>query len=254
MSYILAIDSGNSNIKWGLYRGDHWLKQGNVFYKEVSKLEGEFINFPAPSFIIISHVARSETKNQISKLISFWPSKPQWLSSNKSRCNVINGYINPSQLGSDRWAALIAAWRIERQPCLVINAGTAVTIDVLSESGKFLGGIILPGFNLMTKSLLSSTQLTNIELGSYEDFPVSTENAVQSGLIHGILGAVDRMYNLLLSSTNQTSVNCIISGGSASLLIPFFKLPIKVIDNLVLEGLIIVAKDTLTSSDPSFLL
>ncbi|MBY0475915.1 MAG: type III pantothenate kinase [Nitrosomonas sp.] len=252
MSYILAIDSGNSNIKWGLYHGDQWLMQGNVFYKDVSNLEDEFINLPTPTFIIISHVARSETRNQITKLISLWPSRLEWLSSNNFRCNVINGYINPSQLGSDRWAALIAAWRIEKQPCLVINAGTAVTIDVLSESGKFLGGIILPGFNLMTKSLLSGTQLTNIELGSYEDFPVSTENALQSGLIHCILGAVDRMYNLLLSTVNLASVNCIISGGSASLLIPFFKLPIKVINNLVLEGLIIVANDTLGNSEPSF--
>jgi len=252
LSYILAIDSGNSNIKWGLYCGDQWLKQGNVFYKDASNLESEFINLPKPTFIIISHVARSETRNQIDKLISLWSTKPQWLRSNRFQCNVVNGYANPSQLGSDRWAALIAAWKIEKQPCLVINAGTAITIDVLSESGRFLGGIILPGFYLMTKSLLSATRLTNIELGSYEDFPTSTENAVQSGLIHCILGAVDRMHDLLLSNVNYASASCIISGGSASLLIPFIKLPTKIINNLVLEGLVIVANDTLRSSKSSF--
>jgi len=248
MSSILAIDSGNSNIKWGLYSDDQWLKQGNVFYKNISDLENEFIKFPRPTFIIISHVARDETKNQLSKLVSLWSMESQWLCANKFRCSVINGYANPRQLGSDRWAALIAAWKIEKQPCLVINAGTAVTIDVLSESGKFLGGVILPGFNLMTESLLTGTQLTNIELGSYEDFPVNTENAIRSGTLHCILGAIDRMYNLLLSNVNIASANCIISGGNASLLIPFFKLPIKVINNLVLEGLIIVANDTLKNS------
>jgi type III pantothenate kinase len=56
------------------------------------------------------------------------------------------------------------------------------------------------------------------------------------------------MYNLLLSNVNIASANCIISGGNASLLIPFFKLPIKVINNLVLEGLIIAANDTLKNS------
>ncbi|MER2513434.1 MAG: type III pantothenate kinase [Nitrosomonas ureae] len=254
MSSILAIDSGNSNIKWGLYSDNKWLKQGNVFYKDVSNLESEFIKFPRPTFIIISHVARDETKNQISKLISLWPAKPQWLCANRFRCSVINGYTNPEQLGSDRWAALIAAWKIEKQPCLVINTGTAVTIDVLSESGKFLGGVILPGFNLMTKSLLAGTQLTTIESGSYEDFPVNTGNAIRSGTLHCILGAIDRMYNILLSNANIASANCIISGGNASLLIPFFKLPIKVINNLVLEGLIIVANDILKNSKSSFLL
>ena len=167
MSSILAIDSGNSNIKWGLYSDDQWLKQGNVFYKNVSILENEFIKISRPTFIIISHVARDETKNQINNLVSHWSTKPQWLCASRFRCSVINGYTNPSQLGSDRWAALIAAWEIEKKPCLVISTGTAVTIDVLSKSGKFLGGVILPGFHLMTKSLLAGTHLASIELGSY---------------------------------------------------------------------------------------
>ena len=254
MSSILAIDSGNSNIKWGLYSDNQWLKQGNVFYKNVSILENEFIKLSQPTFIIISHVARDETKNQINNLVSHWSTKPQWLCASRFRCSVINGYTNPSQLGSDRWAALIAAWEIEKKPCLVICTGTAVTIDVLSKSGKFLGGVILPGFHLMTKSLLAGTHLASIELGSYEDFPANTENAIQTGMLHCILGAIDRMYNLLLSNANLVSANCIISGGNASLLIPFFKLPIKVINNLVLEGLIIVANDALKNSESNFLL
>ncbi|PSJ18037.1 type III pantothenate kinase [Nitrosomonas supralitoralis] len=252
MSNILAIDSGNSYVKWGLFSGNQWIKQGSVFYDEVLTLNNEFLNFPTPTSIIISHVARSETKDHITKLISQWPTKPQWLVSNNFRCNVMNGYSNPNQLGSDRWAALIAAWKIEKHACLVINAGSAVTIDVLSKSGKFLGGIILPGIDLMVKSLLLGTQLTKIDSASYQDFPVSTDSAIQSGMIHSIIGASERMYNLLLSNENLRSVNCIISGGSISLLMPYFKFPIKVVNRLVLEGLIIIALDSETNTELQF--
>lgn len=252
MSNILAIDSGNSYVKWGLFSRNQWIKQGSVFYDDVLSLKNEFINFPTPTSIIISHVARNETKDHIIKLISQWPTKPQWLCSNTFRCNVTNGYSNPNQLGSDRWAALIAAWEIEKQACLVINAGSAVTIDVLSKSGKFLGGIILPGIDLMIKSLLVGTQLAKIDSASYQDFPVSTDSAIQSGIIHCILGACERMYNLLLSNENLSSVNCIISGGNTSLLMPYFKFPIKVINGLVLEGLIIIALDTQIDPESHF--
>ncbi|MEK7302238.1 MAG: type III pantothenate kinase [Pseudomonadota bacterium] len=248
MSYLLAIDSGNSYVKWGLHDGNQWLKQGKVFYDTVGSLEKEFIDLPVPTSIVISHVARAVTRNELNRLISIWPiTKPQWITTHTSQCGVSNGYSNSNQLGSDRWAALIAAWKIQCRACLVINVGTAVTVDVLSESGKFLGGIILPGIHLMLKSLQAGTQLINVEMGDYEDFPVNTNDAIQSGVMQCLLGAIDRMYNLLLLQQDHSVGNCIISGGGASILVPFIKFPINVVDNLVLEGLVIIAADTLSN-------
>jgi type III pantothenate kinase len=168
-----------------------------------------------------------------------------------SLCGVTNSYLNPSQLGSDRWAALVAAWHIYRDACLVIIAGTAVTIDVLSRCGKFLGGIILPSKYLMLQSLHAGTQLNGTKLGIYEDFPVNTSDAIQTGVLHCLIGAIERMYQVFCKRVHLTtdSVNCIISGGGASSLIPYIKLPLLVIDNLVLEGLVIIAEDTLLNSD-----
>ena len=243
MSYLLAIDSGNSYVKWGLYAGDQWLKKGKVFYSDVFLLEKEFINLPEPTIIIISHVARAITKNQLNTLISVWPIKPYWIVAQTFQCDVSNAYSDPTQLGSDRWAALIAAWKIRRHACLVINAGTAVTIDALSDSGRFLGGIILPGVHLVLSSLLSGTQLINIETGSYQDFPLNTNDAIQSGLIQCLIGAIERMYNLLSLQLDHSVESCIISGGDASILTPFIKFPIIAVDNLILEGLVIIADD-----------
>lgn len=250
MSYLLAIDSGNSYIKWGLHDGNQWTRKGRVFYNNAYLLEKEFVGLPEPTEIVISHVARTITREQLCTLISIWRVNPLWIVAQKSHGDVTNGYSDPTQLGSDRWAALIAAWKIQHHACLVINMGTAMTIDALSESGEFLGGIILPGFYSMHQCLLSDTQLPNVDTGDYQDFPVNTNDAIYSGVIQGLLGAIERMYNLLSSHLNHPVENCILSGGSASALKPLIRFPITVIDNLVLEGLVIIANDLRSNKNP----
>ncbi|MER0204818.1 MAG: type III pantothenate kinase [Nitrosomonas sp.] len=248
---LLIIDSGNSFVKWGLFNNDLWLIQRRVSYDNISELETEFSVLSEPHLIIISHVARDETKNEICKFISRWPIPLIWHHSQSYQCGVLNGYSDPKQLGSDRWAALIAAWNIEHKACLVINAGTAMTIDTLSDSGEFLGGIILPGFHLMLNSLYSGTQLEPNKLGIYQNFPVNTQNAIHSGIIQSLVGAIERMYSVLSTQLKHSSISCIISGGNASLLRPFIKYPIKIINNLVLEGLLVIAKDELKRQELS---
>lgn len=244
MTYILAIDSGNSFVKWGLFNHGCCLKLGKIQYDNIQNIKYDFKDLQAPESIIISHVARAATKNQIREQISRWPVKPHWIRSRAFQCGVFNSYSNPTQLGCDRWASLIAAWEMQRQACLVINIGTAVTIDALSESGEFLGGIILPGFHLMLNSLQRDTQLFNASMSTYEEFPNSTNSAIQSGMIHAVIGAIERMYNLLSMKINHPVKASIISGGGVSLLSPFIKIPIKTIDNLVLKGLILIAEDS----------
>lgn len=244
MPFILAIDSGNSYVKWGLYNFSRCLKQGKVRYDNVRNFKNDFKTLQVPDSIIISHVARSVTKNLICEQISIWPVKSQWIRSCAFQCGVSNNYSDPAQLGSDRWASLIAAWEMQQQACLVINVGTAVTIDALSDSGEFLGGIILPGFQLMLNSLQQGTQLFNADMSIYEDFPVSTNSAIQSGIIHSVIGAIERMYNLLSIKINHSVETIVISGGGATFLSPFIKTPIKVIDNLVLNGLVLIAEDS----------
>jgi type III pantothenate kinase len=244
MAYILAIDSGNSFIKWGLYADNRWIEKGKVFYREVAALKEEFSNLPEPTMIVISHVARAITRDQLDILVSVWSAQTYWVVAQAFQCNVSNGYSNPAQLGSDRWAALIAAWEIRHRACLVINVGTAMTVDALSDSGRFLGGIIVPGAYLMRSSLLSGTQLIESESGICRDFPRNTHDAIQSGVIQCLVGAIERMYDLLSSQSDRSNIgSCIISGGGASELMPFIRIPVKIIDDLVLEGLAIIAHD-----------
>ncbi|WP_297325180.1 type III pantothenate kinase [Nitrosomonas sp.] len=252
MAYILAIDSGNSYIKWGLYADNLWIQKGKVLYSEISTLKEEFSDLPKPTLIVISHVARAITRSQLDIIVSIWSTRTHWVVAQAFQCDVLNGYANPAQLGSDRWAALIAAWEIRHHACLVINVGTAVTIDALSDSGKFLGGIIMPGMHLMLNSLLSGTQLIKADAGSYRNFPQNTNDAIQSGVIQCLVGAIERMYNLLSLQQDHPVETCIMSGGGASSLIPFIKIPIMIVENLVLDGLVIIANDLRLNKESSF--
>jgi len=158
---------------------------------------------------------------------------------------VRNAYTTASQLGSDRWAALISAWDIVKGKCLVVNSGTATTIDTLSEHGEFVGGLILPGLELMQRSLSDATDQLNSTQGEYATYPLNTADAVYSGAIQAICGAIERQYNLL----GDDSAQLLLSGGSAALLQPYlnqklFRVTPRIVDDLVLRGLLVMAQET----------
>ena len=142
----------------------------------------------------------------------------------------------PGQLGSDRWAALIAAWDLARRACMVVNCGTAITIDTLSGQGEFRGGLILPGPDLMQRSLAGATNQLRPGQGKYAAFPLNTADALLSGAIQACCGAIERQYALL----DDDSAPVVLSGGAAGMLQEHIKLPLQAVDNLVLRGLLLI--------------
>ncbi|UJP06339.1 MAG: type III pantothenate kinase [Nitrosomonas sp.] len=244
MHYTLAIDCGNTNLKWGIYANQIIVRSDAIPYQDIDCFKSEIKQLPAPESIIISHVSCRLSKDEICELLSDLPIKIYWLRASASLCGIHNGYTNPSQLGSDRWAALIAAWNLNHRACLVINVGTAMTIDALNDSGVHLGGVILPSGHIMFKSLVHYTMLPNAERdGLFRDFPSNTEDAIKSGTIQSLLGVVDRLYLLLSNAVQHTKSICFFSGGGAKLILPYILYPHKFVDNLVLDGLILAAKE-----------
>lgn len=248
MCYILTIDSGNTFIKWGLHDQSDWICQGKVKQEESANLVKVWQNLPEPSSIIVSNVAGDTVENNLTVLCSAWKTKPHWIVPVHQQCGVRNFYTKPNQLGSDRWAALIAAWNHQFQACLVINIGTAMTVDVLSDSGCFLGGIIVPGPDLMFKVLSTHTEIPRTERGGFNQLPVSTDDAIYSGVIQSLVGSIERMNRILCMRLGYSKQNCILSGGALSLILPYLGVRTKVIDNLVLEGLLLIANDRLRSA------
>lgn len=242
MTYLMAVDSGNTHVKWGLHDGSNWLKQGNLAQDKNMLLQQEWQDLPKPQGVIISNVSNTITKKKLSELFSCREVKPKWITALAYQCGVRNYYADPSLLGSDRWAALIAAWKQRQQGCLVVDAGTAMTVDALSDTGEFLGGIIVPGFELMKKVLATNTTALQNQEGEFSSFPDNTADAIHSGTVHALAGAVKRMSELL-SITLGHIPECIICGGASQQLMSELNMDANVVDNLVLEGLILIAEE-----------
>jgi type III pantothenate kinase len=156
---------------------------------------------------------------------------------------VKNGYDNPARLGCDRWAALVAARRREPGPCLVVTVGTAMTVDALSGKGEFLGGLIVPGPALMLQALVGNTGQLGPEAGTWRAFPANTADAMTSGALTALAGAAAQQRQRL-QEREGVAPALLLSGGGATLLKSLLPGPVVEVDNLVLEGLVIIAEES----------
>jgi type III pantothenate kinase len=164
----------------------------------------------------------------------------EFVQSKSEQCGVRNGYTQPQRLGSDRWAALIAAWHDMQGACLVVSCGTATTVDALSARGEFLGGLILPGVDMMHDSLAAGTAQLGVAEGALKDFPLDTADAIHSGVVRATLGAIESQFKLLCAK--EVGARCILSGGAALKVMLHLSIPFDHVDNLVLRGLQIIGE------------
>ncbi len=236
----LLIDAGNTRIKLALVDGEDWKPVANLPVRPAGDLIRHSAGLPEVQQVWVSNVAGDEVAQHIHEACAarYW--SPRFIAARTAQCGVRNGYEQPEQLGSDRWAALIAAWHQTGGACLVVNCGTATTIDALSARGEFLGGLILPGVDLMQHSLISAASQLQTAGGGYVDYPRNTADALFSGAIQASCGAVQRQYALLDDDTAPV----LLSGGAAAQLQAHLNLPLRMVDNLVLQGLLLIAQET----------
>lgn len=233
---ILAIDSGNTRIKWGLRERGAWVRVGVLSHDETDDLAPALASLARPDRIAVANVAGAGVEQRISRACAGLSAPMLWAQGRPQQCGVVNLYEQPSQLGVDRWAALIGAWRRLGRACLVVGAGTATTIDQLSSQGEFLGGVILPGLALMKRSLADNTAQLPFAEGAWTEHPRNTADAIETGVLHAQAGAVERLHARLAASEGGQA-ECLISGGSAEAIARCLDIPHRVADHLVLDGL-----------------
>ena len=229
---IVCIDSGNSRIKWGVSDGGAWLENGAVDQENSEKIAELAQRLPLPTRVMLANVAGAVAQEKIVAALAPWQSLIDEVKSTASAGGVVNCYENPAQLGVDRWCALIAARAMSAAPCVVVMAGTATTIDTLDGEGRFRGGLILPGLDLMRRSLARDTAALPLAAGTYSVHPRCTDDAIVSGGIEAQVGAIERAVARLGSSAE-----CLLSGGAADVLGAHLEVPHRTVGNLVLEGL-----------------
>jgi type III pantothenate kinase len=245
---FLAIDIGNTRLKWAQYAspqpGAALMAHGAVFLETIDTLaETEWKALPPPASMLGCVVAGDGVRHRVEEQLELWDIEPRWVVSSAHAAGVSNGYDHPGRLGVDRWVAMIGARhrvlaRGAPRPVLVVMVGTAVTVDALDASGRFLGGLILPGFGLMLRALEMGTAGLKAPTGEAVDFPTNTSDALMSGGADAIAGAVERMHRRLRRQCGMEPV-LLMSGGAAVKLAPIVtELHVEMVDTLIFEGLL----------------
>ena len=246
---FLAIDIGNTRLKWGLYAAPHpgapLLAQGAAFLETIDALaEGDWRRLPHPGSMLGCIVAGEAVKRRVEEQLELWDLEPRWVVPSAHAGGVVNGYDHPNRLGADRWVALVGArHRVDSlgvpRPALVVMVGTAVTVDALDADGRFLGGLILPGFGLMLRALEMGTAGLKAPTGDAVDFPTNTSDALMSGGANAIAGAIERQARRLQARTGMAPL-LLMTGGAALKLAPITDLPFETLDSLIFDGLLLM--------------
>ncbi|MDR3180761.1 MAG: type III pantothenate kinase [Prevotellaceae bacterium] len=227
----LIIDIGNTNAKLAVVHKGRFLtveRHKNVTEEALASLLAQY---PVTTAICSSVRAGGEApcaewlRGNVKKMICFTP---------KTAIPVRNLYGTPETLGCDRLAAAVGAYALfPATNCMIIDCGTAITIDFVGQGGEFLGGNISPGLQTRFNALHTATG--NLPLGQVTDTPqsigTSTDTAIEAGVLQGALYEIEGYIE------QNTASNIIFTGGDALFFAKHIKNPIFVVFNLVLVGL-----------------
>ena len=247
---FLAIDVGNTRLKWALYKapsaGAALLAQGVEFLDHIEKLaDGAWGLLTPPDRMLGCVVAGEAVRKRVEAQMEIWDVGAQWVVPSAAEAGLLNGYDHPTRLGADRWVAMIGAWHYAlrqgpARPLVVVMVGTAVTVDVLDTDGKFLGGLILPGHGIMLRALETGTAGLHVPTGEVREFPTNTSDALTSGGTYAIAGAIERMVQHVRQHSGAEP-RCIMTGGAGWKMAPSMSIQFELVDNLIFDGLLEIA-------------
>ena len=245
---MLLIDAGNTRLKWGVYDDGLLLDHGSVVHVGRGGDPLQFIHDldTRPERVLAANVAGEIMAERISDRCSgVWSLNAEMVHASKLAHGVYCGYDHFSQLGVDRWVAMIAAFKHIRGAVCVVDAGTAVTLDAIDANGAHQGGLILPGIRLMVDALLEETSdIARLGGEPAEDLPLEafgrdTSTAINLGAVTSIAATVDRCAAELEKRT-APGAKVIITGGDAALIRDRVQRPVEHREHLILEGLRVI--------------
>lgn len=240
---ILDIDVGNTRLKWRVQNADGGIVGRGHCGNDLTGLAtaiGKVAVASQVARVRVANVAGTKVATEISEWsIRTFRATSEFAVTQAECAGVTCGYRQPTTLGVDRWLALLAAWRHWGEPCVVVDAGSALTVDLLAANGVHLGGYIVPGLGLMHAALAQGTGAVKIAHQPLADTGPgrSTLEAVNQGCGAMALALVERALASLEPHAGGASVSVVLTGGDADSLAPFIKAPLKLEPELVLDGL-----------------
>ena len=240
---LLLLDGGNSQLKWAWVENGVFNEVTHAPYRDLSRLGEEWAERSDDRTRIVGCAVCGDLKKALVEAHLTVPVR--WLPSMPQALGIRNHSRTPAEHGSDRWFNALGSRRFSQNACVVVSCGTAVTTDALTEDNHYLGGTIMPGFHLMKEALAAKTANLDRPAGKVYPFPTTTPNAITSGMMDAVCGAVIMMHGRLQQKTGEgRPVDVIITGGGASKVVN--ALPkqfvldntVKIVDNLVIYGLL----------------
>ncbi len=240
---LLAIDIGNTSIAFGVFQGKKlkstWrVSARSVFSKKAIRLPKDI------DAAIISSVVPKATPVVKKKVAKKYDIRPLILGEN-IKAPIKNLYRNPKQVGQDRLVDAVAVKELYGCPAIVIDFGTAITFDIISKKGEYVGGIIVPGIETSVKALSKQAALLPIikVAAPRELVGKDTINSMKSGIFHGFGALCDGLVAKLKKRYGPMRV--IATGGHAQLMSKFSRSISKVDPNLTIRGLWLIYKKSL---------
>jgi len=248
----LLVDIGNTRTKWLVAGGDGFFARGSVLNDQLAG-----VKFCLPSqldSVWVSCVGGDELFDKVADRIR----EVSGLSVNRAvvkeyAAGMHNAYRAIDRLGVDRWVAALGARSLVPQgDLIVIDAGTAITIDVVSQANRFEGGVILPGRVLMQRSLVSNTAGV-LSVPSEVDSVIgkSTQQCVNSGALYGLVGAIERVVSEIKQTFREPeeavaaegSLQVLICGGDADKLLPLLSANYRFEPDVLFYGLLVASTE-----------
>jgi type III pantothenate kinase len=248
----LLMDVGNSRIKWGVLDDGLIRRTGHISQQRITEQGLSALTSRLPhsvDTVFVSNVAGTSFATRLSGVVGLHCDVDvHFARSEREACGVTNSYRQPRRLGVDRWVAIIGAWAEFGTTCLVVDAGTAVTIDALDTTGRHLGGQIIPGVGLMAASLADETSdIPAVQRkapgqgGSMAIFANTTASAVGQGALSAVAGAIERAARVMRRDGDDPTV--ILTGGDASRILKSLDVAAEHRPHLVLQGLARILED-----------
>ncbi|HVE53436.1 MAG TPA: type III pantothenate kinase [Ramlibacter sp.] len=249
---FLAVDIGNTRLKWALYPdavpGAQAIAGGAEFLENIDKLaDGEWAGLAAPARMLGCCVAADAVRRRVEEQMEeLWDVPAHWVVASAAEAGLSNGYDHPTRLGADRWVAMIGARQRTlaagpERPMVVVMVGTAVTVEAVDTGGRFLGGLILPGHGIMLRALESGTAGLHVPTGDVREFPTNTSDALTSGGTFAIAGAIERMVQHVRQHCGAEPV-CYMTGGAGWKMAPHMSVHFELVDSLIFDGLLVLAQ------------
>ncbi|PLA74222.1 type III pantothenate kinase [Hydrogenovibrio sp. SC-1] len=242
----IFIELGNTSLKLATSLKDRYQYIGTLKYG--SDVEDTLSNILELDLDVVDNVyvcsvAKPELNARVTQYIqTSFQVYPTFLTTQPESCGIVCGYEQFDTLGVDRWMAIIGSCAHSNQPTIIVDAGTALTVDMVIDK-KHYGGFIVPGLGLMKGSLFKNTAIPEMKNENLESvaqmglLAKDTESAISGGTLFMVSAFLNSLIENLESETGRR-FKCIGTGGDFETILPMLDKPFEVINDLTLLGMV----------------